>query len=136
VVLYTVYNSRNGRNTASLVGGDSTVYRRGISHKHKDNALLFGTELLGETFRKGEKVMHLHLVSTQNMVPAGKSIECEDHKAQDGYLERPAPDSCEQPMDERAARVEALRLQVRAGTYQIDSHAIAEILLKKQINFT
>ena len=80
--------------------------------------------------------MHLHLVSTQNKVPAGTSIECEDHKAQDGHMERSAPDSCEQPMDERAARVEALRAQVRAGTYQIDSYAIAEILLKKQINFT
>lgn len=31
--------------------------------------------------------------------------------------------------EDRAARVEALRAQVRAGTYQVDSHALAELLL-------
>lgn len=31
----------------------------------------------------------------------------------------------------RAARVEALRAQVQAGTYQVDSRALAEVLLTK-----
>ena len=31
----------------------------------------------------------------------------------------------------RTARVEALRIQVRAGTYQVDSHVLADLLLTK-----
>ena len=37
----------------------------------------------------------------------------------------------QQVREERAARVEALRAQVRAGTYEVDTHALAELLLTK-----
>ncbi len=36
-----------------------------------------------------------------------------------------------QERKERAARVEALRAQVQAGTYEVDTQALAELLLTK-----
>ena len=36
-----------------------------------------------------------------------------------------------QARKERAARVEALRAQVQAGTYEVDTQALAELLLTK-----
>ena len=84
---------------------------------------------------KGESNMHLHLVSTNSKIQAGKGIACEKQCVQERASERRAPERCEQQIDERAARVDALRDQVRAGTYQIDSHALAERLLRKQVDF-
>ena len=36
---------------------------------------------------------------------------------------------------ERAARIEELRAQVRAGTYKVDSRAIAQSMLQNQTHF-
>ncbi len=79
--------------------------------------------------------MHLHLVSTQAKAQTAVSSSCEEYEARQGQREHPATPCTEHREAERAARVEALRRLVHAGTYQIDSLAIAETLLKKQVNF-
>ena len=78
--------------------------------------------------------MHLHLVSTQSRVQAGKSIECDELVTPDEHKEYDTTDLCESQMEKRRARIEALRRQVRAGTYQVDSYELAECLLRKRIN--
>jgi len=80
--------------------------------------------------------MHLHQVSIACKVRTVTSDEREVQEAHESFNEHPVLSQSETLIDEREARVNALRAQVRAGTYQVDSHTIAAALLKKPINFT
>jgi len=96
----------------------------------------YSGKILGRDIHERRKGMHLHQVSTACKVQTVTSDEREVQETHESFREYRAPSRSDAPIDERAARVNALRAQVRAGTYQVDSHTIAAALLKKPINFT
>lgn len=93
----------------------------------------------------GNRGTHFHSVHIQDAAPAEKHAQQEYvTPSWRNYLtrvekqvgirsrKRLLPDSpaMQRWQEARAARVEALRAQVQAGTYQVDSMAIAERLLE------
>jgi anti-sigma28 factor (negative regulator of flagellin synthesis) len=96
----------------------------------------YSGKILGRDVHERRQGMHLQQVSTAYKVQTVTSDEREDHDVHENFREHRAPGRSDTPIDERTARVNALRAQVRAGTYQVDSHTIAAALLKKPINFT
>jgi len=64
-------------------------------------------------------------------MPIEKGIECENDTGKQTVIKR----KTRATQQSRAARVEALKAQVRAGTYQVDSTLLAQRILANESHF-
>ncbi len=90
---------------------------------------------------KGNMGAHLHGVSTKYVAQSRKNITAEedtsssplDHTFERGQAMKRKARAMQ---ERRVSRVEALRTQVRAGTYQVDTRVLAQRMLENETHFT
>jgi flagellar biosynthesis anti-sigma factor FlgM len=98
----------------------------------------------GISMKAGTTSTQLSIVRTRQKVQSGRQISDEHHTpswskqvtgAEDQAAIKRGLRTSRQWSEDRAARVEALRAQVRAGTYVVDSAAVARKMLKKETHY-
>ena len=89
---------------------------------------------------KGYMGAHLHVVSTKHVARSRKNASVEedaslyslDHTTDRGQTMKRKARAMQ---ERRVSRVEALRLQVRAGTYRVDTRVLAQRMLENGTHF-
>ena len=92
----------------------------------------------------GTSSTQLSIVRTRQKVQSGRQVHDEHHLpswsqqvtgAEDQAAIRRGLRASQQESPDRAARVEALKAQVQAGTYVVDNVTVARKMLKNSINY-
>ena len=87
---------------------------------------------------KGSMGAHLHVVSTKYVARSRKNATVEEdmpplnHTSDRGQMMKRKARTMQ---ERRVSRVEALRAQVRAGSYRVDTMVLAERILENETHF-